>query len=165
MEEFTTFEQAYEQYELLIRRFVATHLRNAESIEDVCQEIWLKVWRAWARLRQESVKAWLYTIALNAIRDHIRQQKLAIVVGLDEDLARTLYGGQDELHVVELVTIAASALQELKPLSREALLLQAHGYSLKEIGVLLDQSSEGTKMLVCRARRLACKIRTKQEVA
>jgi RNA polymerase sigma-70 factor (ECF subfamily) len=50
---------------------------NASDAEDLCQEVFIKAFARIAKLRQpESVRAWLYGIALNQSRDFLRKRRL-----------------------------------------------------------------------------------------
>jgi RNA polymerase sigma-70 factor (ECF subfamily) len=164
MPEQLTYEQAYEQHELLIRRYIASHIRNVDIIDDLAQETWLKAWRAWSRVDQAYLRSWLFTIALNTIRDYARREKLAVIVNLDEDHARTLYDNRDELSPIEEQMCLVPLLARLTQETRETVLLRAQGYSLEEIAEFLHVKASGVKMRVTRGREHLGKM-WKKEVA
>src|SRR5690349_9901371 len=71
-----------------IARYLARFLGDADEAEDVCQEVFLRAHRAFARLAPDSnSRAWLYRIAtnsaLNAVRGRARRVARTADVELD----------------------------------------------------------------------------------
>lgn len=55
-----------------VRRMVVYH----DDAHDVMQEVWIRVWRALPRFREEAaLYTWLYRIASNESLSHIKKQK------------------------------------------------------------------------------------------
>ena len=76
-EAFNPLVRKYQQqiYNLIYRR-----VRNHEAAEDICQEVFLKAWRALPDFKGKSVfYSWLHQIAVNCSIDFIRKQKREIV--------------------------------------------------------------------------------------
>jgi len=62
-----------EHYQARIANFVLAETRDANSYEDLCQAIFVKMVIALPRLRDVArFEAWLFQIARNATRDHLR---------------------------------------------------------------------------------------------
>lgn len=58
-------------------RMLYYRVSNASDAEDLCQEVFIKAFVRMPKLRQpESVRAWLYGIALNQSRDFLRKRRL-----------------------------------------------------------------------------------------
>ncbi|KMY68430.1 hypothetical protein AAU61_01750 [Desulfocarbo indianensis] len=71
------FEQLADFYWEEVFRMLYFRVANAADAEDLCQEVFLKAYTRLASLRKpESVRAWLYGIALNQARDFQRKQRL-----------------------------------------------------------------------------------------
>jgi|SRR5579871_6821143 len=62
-----------ERYQLRVARFVLAETRDSDAYEDLCQTIFIKVVLGLARLRDSNrFEPWLYQIARNVCRDHLR---------------------------------------------------------------------------------------------
>ena len=62
-------------YERVFRRVVAI-VRNEHDARDVCQEIWLSVWKNLKEYRGEAkFSTWLYAVATRRSIDHLRRQR------------------------------------------------------------------------------------------
>jgi RNA polymerase sigma-70 factor (ECF subfamily) len=63
---------------------VHRHLRQREEAEDVAQQVFLQAYLHLGKFRGESkFHTWLYTIALNLIRNHVRQRNMRRTDSLD----------------------------------------------------------------------------------
>ncbi|MGH9722874.1 MAG: RNA polymerase sigma factor [Bryobacteraceae bacterium] len=60
-----------------IFRFALASVRDRDAAENVAQDCFLKAYRGWPSFRGDSsVQTWLMQIAINLIRDHMRNQRL-----------------------------------------------------------------------------------------
>lgn len=67
------FERIFEEYEFYIKRVVYMYMKNPNIVEDLCQEIWIKVFRNLNKFKGEcSIKTWIYRITINHCKDYIR---------------------------------------------------------------------------------------------
>ena len=79
------FEALVRQYGSVLQTVVERQVGDHHLAHDLTQEIWIKVYRAIARFRPGgSFRSWLFTIALNHVRDALRGQGRERVVYLDE---------------------------------------------------------------------------------
>ena len=59
-------------------------LSNPADADDLCQDVFLRAWRALPSFRGDSAfYTWLYRIAINMARNHIRQRKSNLSVSLE----------------------------------------------------------------------------------
>jgi RNA polymerase sigma-70 factor (ECF subfamily) len=64
-----------EHYDRLFRRVVAI-TRNEHDARDICQEIWVTVWRRLKDYRGEAkFSTWLYSVATRRALDHLRKRR------------------------------------------------------------------------------------------
>lgn len=57
-------------------RGVTYNICGANHLDDVVQDVWLKVWKGLSRFNGTSqIKTWVYRIAVNAALDHCRRGK------------------------------------------------------------------------------------------
>jgi RNA polymerase sigma-70 factor (ECF subfamily) len=71
------FEAVMAVHRPKVFRFALASLRDADAAQTVTQDCFLKAFHAWGRFRREcSVDTWLMTIAVNLVRDHVRNRRL-----------------------------------------------------------------------------------------
>lgn len=160
-----------EAYEDLVRRhqkrvfaIVGGILRRREDVEDVAQQVFLKVYLALGRFDLRSAfSTWLYKITVNECWDHLRKKrarKLVYEADLSEDQARQMgdmpgdAGGPTDLgQRAESRQLVERLLAELPEQERVMLVLkEAEGFSVEEIGRLLDMNVNTVKVRLFRAR-------------
>ena len=79
------FEALVGRYGRVLLTVVERQVGDHHLAHDLAQEIWIKVFRSIGRFRPEgSFRSWLFTIALNHVRDAMRGQGRERVVFLDE---------------------------------------------------------------------------------
>ena len=79
-----SFAQLIQKHQPSIFLMVHRHLRQREEAEDVVQQVFLKAFQHLGNFRGESkFYTWLYTIALNLVRNHVRQRKIRRMDSLD----------------------------------------------------------------------------------
>jgi RNA polymerase sigma-70 factor (ECF subfamily) len=117
----------------------------SEDSRDLCQEVFLKAYRALGGFKQEArFSSWLYQIALNACRDRLRRRRGRTQVSLD-DLAdgerEPLQRGPSALDLVEAQDLAravAAAMATLPDEQREVIALKEYqGLTFVEIAETL----------------------------
>ncbi len=173
-----------EAYALLVDEYKAAVFNltyrmtgNYEDASDLAQETFV---RAYANLEKFHTDrrffAWLYTIALNIIRNHLKKESLSRAIlfrwfrGHDQDTARsedvegrksvnvapsTVMSGatpETELLETEQTQKLASCLNGLPPEQREAVVLRFYqAFSFEEMADILEISQSAVKMRVYRA--------------
>lgn len=69
------FRLLFQRYDLSICRVILHIVRNPEDMQDVAAWTWQKAWSTLSTLRDRSkFKPWLYKIAGNTARDHLREK-------------------------------------------------------------------------------------------
>ena len=98
----TPSEEAFRQFHQQLRRYVQRRLSAIEDIEDVLQEVFLRVVRNEARYSDvKEPLAWLYTVTKSVLADHYRKQgKMPVQdnrdvesVGMPIEVADTSFSG------------------------------------------------------------------------
>ncbi len=155
-------QQLYARYRPRLWRYLAQQLaRDNGLVEEVLQGVFVAVWRQAASFRGEArVATWLFHIArhraLNARRDASRRiEDSTYSDAADECDASRGFGHRSshEDEVLERMTLA-DALTRLAPKHREVLqLVFYHGFSLAEVGQILDIPVGTVKSRLSYARR------------
>ena len=120
-------------------------LGPGEDSRDLCQEVFLKAYRALGSFKREArFSSWLYQIALNACRDRLRRRRGRTQLSLDdlETAQVPRQGGPSALELVEAKDLARAvqaAMDTLPHEQREVIALKEYqGLTFVEIAETLD---------------------------
>jgi RNA polymerase sigma-70 factor (ECF subfamily) len=149
------FEELFRRYGTKIYNLFLRYERNVETARDLLQECFLRVIEAKERYTPtKAFSSWLYTIAMNLLRDRQRQKRRRKVQHFSEVDEAILPASEadaksDPDHVLEKLSIKESvenALHTLPHDQKETILLSKyHGLSFMEIGQILNISAEAAK--------------------
>lgn len=138
-----SFNQLVQRWERPIYALAYRTIGREEDARDVCQETFLRAFRALPGFRgQSKFSSWLYRIALNLCRDWIRRERRAPVVQPPEDVnlmdlaAATEPSESIEALVVraDLARLVERAMADLPEEQRTAIVLKEyHGLTFQEI--------------------------------
>jgi len=141
-----------------LRGWLRGRVADPEGADDLCQEAFLRALRRVSELRDRArFSSWLYRIAENLVRDHVRSESrrrgLLHYTGQIEELEKAALP-QDDLARREEAERLLSSIRALPPRLREPLLLRhASGLSYAEIGKVLGISENAVQVRIFRARR------------
>ncbi|HMD30584.1 MAG TPA: sigma-70 family RNA polymerase sigma factor [Candidatus Acidoferrales bacterium] len=158
------FEELVRTHQKRVLGIVAGILRWSEDIEDIGQQVFLKVYLAIRRFDgRSSFSTWLYKIAVNETYDYLRKKKARKLVyesdlSLDqeerlsqkppEEPTRAALDHADDRQAVERL------LSELAPEERLMIVLkEVEGYSVEEISRAMNMNPNTVKVRMFRARR------------
>ncbi|HEY7125262.1 MAG TPA: sigma-70 family RNA polymerase sigma factor [Ktedonobacterales bacterium] len=151
------FTTLFEHYNLRIFRFLERAVGSPEVARDLTQDTFIAAWSSLPELHDERRFApWLYRIATNKARMHLRRARLIRWLPWGEaDHARevpslALVDPQEQVGQSERVRLA---LAELSANYRTCLLLQADaGFSQREIALMLGMNEKTVSSILSRAR-------------
>lgn len=148
------FEDAYEQYEALVRGFLTRLCGNRHLAEDLTQETFYQAMRHWNDFRGESsLSTWLCTIAKRLYYNECRRApslplREAEARADESDLAQRLIDGDQRVALFSL-------LHRLQEPYREVFTLRTFGeLSHAEIAALFGKSESWARVTYHRARQL-----------
>lgn len=152
------------KYQQRIYNLIYQHVQNHEAAEDICQEVFLKAWRALPNFQRKSAfYSWLHQIAVNCSIDFIRKQRRQIVFAYEEltinsddifQMPQTHPSPHDILEQEELGNIIRKAVDQLPPRQHEVFNLRyQEELSIKEIAAHLNQSESSIKAHLYHARQ------------
>jgi RNA polymerase sigma-70 factor, ECF subfamily len=141
-----------------LRPFLARRLRSPADVDDVLQDVFLRIQRGLPRLRdEERFGPWVYQIARNAVAAHRRTAARHPSTSSEppEDAAPAPDDDDDDGAVArELATTAAAFVAMLPSPYREALTLtELEGLPQKEAAAMLGVSVSAMKSRVQRGRQ------------
>jgi RNA polymerase sigma-70 factor (ECF subfamily) len=161
MEE-TTFDTVVTTHHGEIFRYLRRLSWRAGEADDLSQETFLRAYRAWRGLASDAnVRAWLFTIATNVYRNHVRSERRrqaahAAVRTTRHEVDRD--GPEEEAMAGEIRTLTEAAIRRLPLKQRLAFTLRKlHELDYDAIGQSLACSPESARAHVFQALR---KIRT-----
>lgn len=131
-----------------VYRFIVKNLRHEEDARDVVQTAYEKLWRNREEVENEKSKSYLFTIAYNAMIDHLRKVKR---IYLKEDFREDAQVINKPAHNAKAVL--QEALARLSETQRSLVMLKDYeGYSYEEIGQITGLNSSQVKVYLHRAR-------------
>ncbi|KPK62778.1 hypothetical protein AMJ83_09860 [candidate division WOR_3 bacterium SM23_42] len=151
------FERLVHKYEQAVFNTIYRYIGNQDDVEDLAQEIFIKVWRNAKKFKGKSkFSTWLYRITANHCLNYRRKRKHGSI-SLDE---LTEHGKTPNALKVEpdweqkrRVESVRKAVDELPERQRMALVLaQYEGRSYKEIAEIMKVSLSSVESLIFRAR-------------
>ena len=160
----SAFEELIRRHQHRVAALVGGILRHREDVEDVVQQIFMKVFVSLKRFDQRSAfSTWLYKISVNECWDYLRKRKvrpLAYEADLSEDQVSLLegivsadrgaQGPEERAQVRELLD---HMLEKLPDQDRQLLVLkEMEGFSVQELAKILDLNVNTVKVRLFRAR-------------
>ena len=161
----TDFESLYKSYAPQVRRFVLFLCGDAALADDITSETFVRAWIGQGKIREATVKAYLFTIARNLYRDTLRRNRRNIE--LEDSIPDESPGLVNRAeHKAELAAVM-KALQELPEVDRAVLLMRAQEeMPYEEIAQALELPVTTVKVKVHRARLKLMQVRANfQEVS
>jgi RNA polymerase sigma-70 factor (ECF subfamily) len=147
------FEHLYAEHQAPILNYLYRLLGDPALAEDLTQEAFARAWRARVQLAQvHNPRAWLYRIATNAARDHMRRARLLAWLPLLSADPRLAHESHEE-EALETERMRQALLQ-LSPDYRIPLVLYTcQDCSIADIAAALNISIEAVKQRLVRARQ------------
>ena len=134
------FEALVRRWQEPVSRFLYHMVERKETVPDLCQEVFLRVYQARSRYRGTGkFSTWLYQIALNIARDAARRRRHQQLTLEDGDLpgeGACPVEAFAQQEIVEVVNRAIAALAE--PLRSVLVLHHYEGMTFEEMAPLLD---------------------------
>lgn len=158
------FEQLVRQHQHRVFGLVARILHRQDDVEDIAQQVFLKVYLSLGRFDQRAAfSTWLYKIAVNECWDHLRKKKVRPLLyesDLSEEqvsrldgiatLGRSVDGLDDQAETRDTLERVLEVLSEQ---DRQLLLLkEVEGFSVQELAEILGLNVNTVKVRLFRAR-------------
>jgi len=147
----TDIEILYERYAGDVRRFALYLCGDIRMADEITSDTFVRAWMAIGRIRQPTVKSYLFGIARNIYTDLLRlsgrhQQ-------LSERIRDPRISAQTQMELSAEVRAVLDALQQLPELDRSVLLMRSlDEMSYEEIAATLGVEAVSVRVRVHRAR-------------
>ena len=152
------------KYEKKIYNLIYQRVGNRETAQDLCQEVFLKAWRALPNFKNQSIfYTWIYKIAVNCTIDYIRKRKRQFVYTCEElpenpdnvlPILQTQLSPCQILEMEELGYIIRKTVHQLPP--QQQRVFRLHYFDeipIKEIAVCINKTEGTIKAHLHQARR------------
>jgi RNA polymerase sigma-70 factor (ECF subfamily) len=156
------FEQLVERHQAMVIGTVARMLGNNSDIEDVAQQVFIRVWKSAARYTPTAkFTTWLLTITRNLVFNEVRRRKRHPGITLDTHEGDESLSLPDQVRAVpdkallerELEVTIDRAILSLPERQRLAVVLRRYeSKSYEEIADVLNLSVPAVKSILFRAR-------------
>ncbi len=167
------FELLVEKYQRRLHRLLSRMVRDAEEVEDIAQETFIKAYRALPSFRGDAAfYTWLYRIGVNTAKNYLASRKKAMPTisdqAMDDDdepderlVAQDHNTPETELMSKQIALAVNEAVQALPEELRSAITLrEMEGLSYEEIAELMSCPIGTVRSRIFRAREaIAAKLR------
>jgi RNA polymerase sigma-70 factor, ECF subfamily len=134
-----------------VRRFALFLAGDPSLAEDITSETFVRAWTTSGKIREETVKAYLFTIARNLYHDSLHRSRPFAV--LTDDIRDNKADVQKRAEDYSELKIVLAEMQRLPEIDRAALLMRAQDQmSYEEISQALNLSVSAVKVKIHRAR-------------
>ena len=155
------FEHLIDKYKALVVHIVYRMVANREDREDICQEVFMKIYRNLAGFRFESkLSTWIARVAYNTCMNHLDKKREILVdeVRPDPETLDCLSGDTDRPdEVAEDLDVSLRLRAEIEklPATYRTILTLYHleEMSYNEIGEIMDVPEGTVKSHLFRARK------------
>jgi RNA polymerase sigma-70 factor (ECF subfamily) len=158
------FSELYNRYEPRIYGFLLNRLSLKHK--DLCSDLFQKTWLSIHSSRKsfdptKKFSSWIFTIALNALRDHLSlKAEKAEKTSLEDTLEISSDHNQEqELLAAELRRNIRAVIDQLPATQKEVVLLcELEGFSSADVATMMNLSDGAVRQLLFRARGTIKKI-------
>ena len=149
------FRQLVQQHERLVWHMVSRVVSHPEDSEDICQEVFLRVYQKLPTFHfQSKLSTWIATIAYRTAINYVKKDKRHAQETLDQPLPQVAPEAQDQLEKEALYTYVHQLINKL-PVHYKTVLTLFHleEMSLAEIHEVTGMPTGTIKNYLFRARK------------
>ena len=141
------FEDLVRVHQRSVYAFIYRMSGDAEVTADVIQTAFIKAYRGMGRFRGESsFRTWLYRIAVNTFRNHVRSESRQRHLQLDDNIPASDEGALELIAGRQERALLWEAVKALPARQREALVLRVQeGYRFSDVARIMKCSVGAAK--------------------
>lgn len=125
---------------------------DADVAEDVAQEAFVRLLRQ--RLSEAEVRPWLFTVAMNLVRDGARKtERRNRLLTTAPALVTTIRMPDENIEQAERVEAVRHVLNQMSERDRQLLLMREEGFRYDEIAAVVGVAPASVGTLIARALR------------
>ena len=125
---------------------------DADAAEDIAQEAFVRLLRQ--PLPESEVRPWLFTVAMNLVRDRARKlDRRQRLLSSAQPLVSAMSRPDEDVERMESVASVRLALESLSERDRQLLLMREEGFKYEEIANVIGVAPASVGTLIARALR------------
>lgn len=150
------FEVLYRRYRQPLMRYLTRLCGNLVEAQDLMQDTFLRVFTSQSQKPRGIFRVWLYKVATNVYRSHLRKRAVRREIHLgDQSEQTTAFHPMDQSADDAISRQIREAVQSLPPLHRTTVILSHfQGLSYSEIAQIEDCSTGAIKFRMFQARKM-----------
>ena len=154
------FDAVVDRCQRIVFTYACYFLHDRASAEDLTQEVFLKLWRHWAKIDLERVDGWLLRVTRNACYDALRLRRTAgnhlanLPAGALESRPDSRPGPAERAQATDVRRLFRQGLAQLtEPLRSVLILREVLGYKYVEVAEALEIPLNTVRVYIHRGRR------------
>jgi len=146
------FEDLFQRLYPSLYRYLHRLTGDADVAEDIAQESFVRLLKQ--PLPEEEVRPWLFTVAMNLVRDRARknERRQRLLSGAPP-LVTGITLPDDHVEQNERIVAVRAALEKLSDRDRQLLLMREEGFKYEEIAGVIGVAPASVGTLIARALR------------
>jgi len=146
------FDGIFERLYPSLFRYLHRLTGDADAAEDVAQEAFVRLLRQ--KLSEDEVRPWLFTVAMNLVRDRARKtdRRQRLLTGAPA-LVKSMPLPDEDVERAERIAAVRSVLERLTERDRQLLLMREEGFKYEEIARVVGVAPASVGTLIARALR------------
>ena len=153
-----SFRELYERYYSDVYRFALFLTANPTTAEDLAADTFVRAWTSRGRIRQATVKGYLFAITRNLHRDALRRRRPTVPVV--DDLPDPFPTAERQAADAAALDAVISTLKSTSIADRRALVLHAvEGMSYAEVAAKLGITTGAVKSRIFRVREALARMK------
>jgi RNA polymerase sigma-70 factor (ECF subfamily) len=135
-----------------LHRYLVRLTGDADVADDLAQETFVRLLRQ--SIREDEVRPWLFTVAMNLVRDRARKsERRQRLLNTAPDLVARGALPDEAAERGERVMRVRGVLQQLQERDRQLLLMREEGFRYEEIAKVIGVAPASVGTLIARALR------------
>lgn len=144
------FEAQFEKLYPSLFRYLHRLTGDADTAEDIAQEAFVRLLKQ--PLPENEIRPWLFTVAMNLVRDHARKTERRSRLLMAAPALVTPMALPDEgVERAQRVERVRSVLDKLPERDRQLLLMREEGFKYEEIAAVVGVAPASVGTLIARA--------------
>ncbi len=145
----------YVEHNEALTRYLTRLTGDRDNAADAAQEAYSRL-LSQPPARKDNLRAWLFTVATNIVRDGWKKQRTTLQLVQNQDAAPAVSSAPDPHDLVERKErqqLVRKVLDLLSEKDRTVLLMREEGFSHKEIAAAVDTTTKSVGTMIARALR------------
>jgi RNA polymerase sigma-70 factor (ECF subfamily) len=146
------FDDLFQRLYPSLYRYLERLTGDADAAEDIAQEAFVRLLRQ--PLPEDEVRPWLFTVAMNLVRDRARktERRQRLLSGAPP-LVTSGQLPDDHVEQSERIQVVRAVLEKLPDRDRQLLLMREEGFKYEEIAAVIGVAPASVGTLIARALR------------